>query len=175
MKKEEYIKQVLKKLPVRRKLKRRIKEDLEQRIDDAMEQDPYYDIVREMGSPAEYAAEFKENLDESEFWLIVPQAKEPYEYKSKMTLFGLPLVHIHLSGGYGSVVARGIIAIGDIAIGVISFGGVSVGVLSLGGVGIGVAALGGVAIGGFVAGGVRVAGKILRLRIIYHHEWLGGM
>src|SRR5207244_5786630 len=49
-----------------------------------------------------------------------------YEYRSKATLFGLPLVHI----AYGMDpetgrrrVAKGIIAIGDLAIGVIALGG----------------------------------------------------
>lgn len=39
-----------------------------------------------------------------------------YEYKSRRTLFGLPLVHIHF-GGRRVCRAKGIIAIGDIATG----------------------------------------------------------
>ena len=46
-----------------------------------------------------------------------------YEYKSKRTLFGLPLVHIHL--GWGFCHAKGILAIGNVATGLFAFGGVA--------------------------------------------------
>ena len=58
-----------------------------------------------------------------------------YEYRSKCTLLGLPLVHIHL--GYGLRRARGIIAIGNVATGLVAIGGFSAGLLSIGGLGIG--------------------------------------
>lgn len=78
-----------------------------------------------------------------------------YEYKSKLKIFGLPLVHINM--GYGLHVAKGIIAIGNVSIGVISIGGIALGGLSFGGVALGLlAALGGVAIGGFAFGGLAV-------------------
>ena len=57
-----------------------------------------------------------------------------YEYKSKRTLFGIPLVHINLGRNRW---ARGIIAIGGIATGVVALGGVAFGLLTLGGVSIG--------------------------------------
>ena len=68
-----------------------------------------------------------------------------YEYKSKRTLFGLPLVHINI--GFGARRAKGIIAIGILAsgflsIGVLSAGLLSIGVLSAGLIGLGVFALG---------------------------------
>ena len=44
-----------------------------------------------------------------------------YEYKSKRTLFGLPLVHIRL-GHRGMGVAKGILAIGNVAVGVFTPG-----------------------------------------------------
>ena len=86
-----------------------------------------------------------------------------YEYKSKRTLFGLPLVHINI--GFSPRVAKGIIAIGNISIGVLSIGVlalglISIGVLALGlllvyaGVGVGAIAWGGVAIGVLAGGGV---------------------
>lgn len=86
-----------------------------------------------------------------------------YEYRSKRTLFGLPLVHINM--GFGLRVARGIIAIGNISIGVLSIGGLALGLISLGGlalglllvlagVGVGAIALGGLAIGVLAVGGV---------------------
>jgi len=77
-----------------------------------------------------------------------------YEYKSRRTLFGLPLVHVNVGGGFGW--ARGIVAIGDIATGAVAFGGVSAGLVSLGGVSAGLFALGGMALGGVAAGGLAV-------------------
>lgn len=103
-----------------------------------------------------------------------------FEYKSKTTVFGVPLVHINI-GLFA--VAKGIIAIGPIAIGVVSigviaigliacaclalggaalgaiaggllsFGGVAVGVIAFGGVAIGVMSYGGCSIGLFAIGG----------------------
>ena len=86
-----------------------------------------------------------------------------YEYKSKRTLFGLPLVHINM--GFGPRVARGIIAIGNISIGVLSIGGLALGLVSFGGlalglllvlagIGVGAVALGGLAVGVLAVGGV---------------------
>ena len=69
-----------------------------------------------------------------------------YEYRSKCTLLGLPLVHIHL--GYGLRRARGIIAIGNVATGLVAIGGFSAGLLSIGGLGIGLLTLAGLAAGG---------------------------
>ena len=88
-----------------------------------------------------------------------------YEYKSKRTLFGLPLVHINT--GFGLRVARGIIAIGNISIGVLSIGGLALGLIALGGlalglllvlagIGIGTVALGSVAVGVLATGGLAV-------------------
>ena len=97
------------------------------------------------------------------------------EYRSKVKLFGLPLVHV--ATGFdpetGSLrVARGIIAIGNIAFGFIAIGGLAFGILALGGFALGgialagmalgiYAALGGMAIGGWYAfGGLAVAGYL---------------
>lgn len=85
-----------------------------------------------------------------------------YEYRSKRTLFGLPLVHINLAQR-GLCVARGIIAIGNVSVGALSIGafalgGVTVGafglgLLSLAGMALGLLALGGIALGYVAAGG----------------------
>ena len=75
-----------------------------------------------------------------------------YEYRSKCTLLGLPLVHIHL--GYGLRRARGIIAIGNVATGLVAIGGFSAGLLSVGGLGIGLLSLGGITVGAAAAGGL---------------------
>lgn len=63
-----------------------------------------------------------------------------YEYKSKRKLFGLPLVHVNI--GTGMYKAKGIIAIGNIAIGIISLGFCSIGLLSIGLLSLGLFALG---------------------------------
>ncbi len=75
-----------------------------------------------------------------------------YEFRSRATLFGLPLIHINV--GFGFRAARGIIAIGNISVGVVSIGGVAVGVFSLGGLAIGLLfALGGLGVGALALGG----------------------
>ena len=77
-----------------------------------------------------------------------------YEYKSKRTLFGMPLVHINL--GRNSW-ARGIIAIGSIATGIVAFGCVTFGLFTLGAVSVGLLlALGAVSLGAVSIGAVAV-------------------
>lgn len=77
-----------------------------------------------------------------------------YEYKSRRCLFGLPLVHINL--GRGLYVAKGIVAIGNVACGVFSLGGAGVGLVSVGGCSLGLLALGGLALGGLTLGGLSI-------------------
>jgi hypothetical protein len=85
-----------------------------------------------------------------------------FEYRSKKTLFGLPLVHIVWGPAFDPVtgrmrIAKGIIAIGGISVGVLAIGGVAFGAIALGGVAVGLAALGGVALGMILAiGGLAV-------------------
>lgn len=86
-----------------------------------------------------------------------------WEYKSRHTLFGLPLVHIRFGRGVATGilaignVARGVVAIGAISAGLLSFGGVSVGLLlSLGGLSVGSVAVGGLSVGGLALGGLAV-------------------
>lgn len=86
--------------------------------------------------------------------LVAQERKhEEYEYKSKTTIFGLPLVHIHRTTGYAygyygarrrfkPKVAKGIIAIGDVAIGLLSIGLISIGVFSFGLLGLAILGLG---------------------------------
>lgn len=112
-----------------------------------------------------------------------------YEYKSKRTLWGLPLVHINLQDR-GFCRARGILAIGNIATGIVaigtvtaglfslgcvsvglislgalalglaSIGGISLGLLAFGGIAIGIFTIGGVSVGLYAAGGCAVGGRI---------------
>ena len=84
------------------------------------------------------------------------------EYRSKATLFGLPLVHI----AFGidpttgrKRIAKGLFAIGDIADGVFAFGGVAMGGIVWGGMSIGLVSIGGLALGMlFAFGGLAIGG-----------------
>lgn len=91
--------------------------------------------------------------------------KTHYEYKSKRSLFGIPLVHVNI--GKGKKKAKGVIAIGNISTGVLSIGVLSSGILSVGVLGIGLlsiaplaigipAAIGAVSIGIFSIGGIAI-------------------
>ncbi len=87
-------------------------------------------------------------------------------WRSRAKLFGWPVIDIAMGphGGQMRGVARGVIAIGDIAIGGVAFGGMSVGLVALGGVSFGACAMGGVAfgvlsaMGGLAVGSVAVGG-----------------
>lgn len=80
-----------------------------------------------------------------------------YEYKSKRTLWGLPLVHIHFKNN-SLVCAKGIIAIGNIAAGLVSVGAFSAGIVSVGALSAGLLlSIGGVALGLIAVGGFAFA------------------
>lgn len=85
-----------------------------------------------------------------------------YEYKSRRTLFGMPLVHVNI--GVGFYRAKGIIAIGNIATGLISVGLLSVGLISYGILAVALLAIGVLAVGlfsaGTIAAGLIAAGAI---------------
>src|SRR5688572_11790850 len=85
-------------------------------------------------------------------------------YRSKATLFGLPVVSIAFGPAEGEIrgVARGVIALGDIAIGFLAVGGVSCGVVAVGGAALGLFAIGGLAIGLLTAlGGTAIGGAVM--------------
>ena len=95
-----------------------------------------------------------------------PRRRPDFEYRSTRTVWGLPLIHIaHDAGGERMALARGIVAIGDMAVGLVANrrvrlrrrhlwgGGMNVGVISLGGLAAGLLlAIGGMAFGGFAVG-----------------------
>lgn len=80
------------------------------------------------------------------------------EYKSSTTLLGMPLVHVAIGAGQGPGprgIAKGWIAVGDVAFGVLfAAGGVAFGGLAIGGLGVGGLALGGASIGLWSVGGL---------------------
>lgn len=89
-----------------------------------------------------------------------------YEYKSKKTFRGIPLVHVNI--GLRPVRAKGVIAIGNAAQGIIAIGIVGLGIITLAPVGVGLlfafgaCVLGGIAFGslavGVIAGGALSTG-----------------
>lgn len=161
--KKEYINEVMKLIAAPRKVKKRVEGDLIQRIEEAMEDDPYFNVFEQMGKPSEVAEEFNNNLelDQTKYGVEmgIPYSRiKAFEYKSKASIFGLPLVHINTGGSYMSNKAIGVIAIGDVAVGFISFGGVSTGVIAIGAVSVGPLAFGAVAVGGIAFGAVAIGG-----------------
>ena len=91
-----------------------------------------------------------------------------FEYRSAAAIGSWPLIHI--CAGMDPVtmrprVAKGIIAVGNMAIGAVAIGGLACGLVTLGGASIGLvfalggAALGlGVSVGGFAVGAVAIGG-----------------
>lgn len=80
-----------------------------------------------------------------------------FEYRSKEEINGLPLIHINI-GTHPETgrprVARGVVAIGNIAFGVVSIGAAAFGVVTLAAFGLGVVSLASVAIGIIALGAV---------------------
>lgn len=81
-------------------------------------------------------------------------ARVEYEFISKTTFLGVPLVHVNI--GRGKRVARGIIAVGNLAKGVISVGMVSMGLVSFGLLSVGVVSISVLALGLIAAGCVSI-------------------
>lgn len=84
------------------------------------------------------------------------RSNEPFEYRTKRSICGLPLLHVvrgrdPLTGEVRE--AHGIIAVGDKARGVFACGGLAVGIVACGGLARGVLAIGGVAFGLISLGG----------------------
>jgi hypothetical protein len=88
-------------------------------------------------------------------------------YQSPVRFLGLPLVHVEtgraVEGSYRRGIAKGWLAVGDIAFGALAIGavsaggigvgGLSIGVLPVGGLALRIAAIGGLAIGILAVGG----------------------
>lgn len=169
---KKYVDHVLRMIPYKGGIKKRIRSDLYEMLEEKSrelgEKDPY--IL--LGKPEELAEEFLENMEDKKNYMGVHQilmdSSYGDEYKSEKTLFGIPLVHINKKP---LGVAKGIIAVGPLAIGVLSIGICSIGLFSLGVLSLGllialgavslggILSLGGIAIGGlFVFGGVAISG-----------------
>ncbi len=123
---------------------------------------------------------------------------ERLEYRSKWTLFGLPLIHVSLNCKVNDKLlpAKGWIAVGNtaygilfaagaIAVGAVSIGGFSVGIFTFGAFGLGIFAFGGTAVGIWALGGLALGymaygGAAIAWQFAYggasvaHHFALGG-
>ena len=97
-----------------------------------------------------------------------PADRIGFEYRSRRTVWGLPLVHVaHDASGERVAWARGVVAIGDAAVGLVAIGGFAFGGVALGGMAVGIVGLGGLALGlllamgGLAAGGFAVGARSL--------------
>jgi RNA polymerase sigma factor (sigma-70 family) len=121
-----------------------------------------------------------------------------YEFRSRLSLFGLPLVHVRIgdrfdilrgpvkawiaigsSHSVGVIFASGGIAIapvsfGGVAIGLLPFGAISMGMFSIGAISLGVWAYGGLAIGWQVFCGVGVAWNAAMGGMAIAHDFADG-
>lgn len=178
---KQYIKEIVERSCLPREERKRIKKDLENEIFSAIEGGESMErIVERMGTPDEVAVGLFEN------YIDIPT--RPFcEYKSKKTLFGLPLVHI-ISGSYKSTVthvrtvsarginiggrcspmpyhyslptARGVFAFGPKAKGIFAVGNLSMGVISIGNLSVGIISIGNLSVGLLNIGNLALAGLI---------------
>lgn len=122
------------------------------------------------GVTTDYLLKRQEEIPEKEENVIyVKEVRNwVYERKSRRTLFGLPLYHIHFEGrsDVGGVrigfrgKAEGIIAIGARAKGVLAIGFLAKGILTFGNLAVGLYAIGNVAVGNKIALGNYAVGHI---------------
>jgi len=87
---------------------------------------------------------------------------QPWEYRSKIELLGLPLIHLRFNrSAVQRAPVKAWIAMGDFAFGLLfAFGGVAVAPVSLGGIAIGLVPWGGAAAGLFAMGGFALGGWV---------------
>ena len=111
-----------------------------------------------------------------------------FEYRSRASFLGLPLVHIRIGDRFailkapvkawiavGERAVGGLFAFGAIAIAPVSVGGITIGLLPFGGLALGVLALGGFALGIWVFGGLVVGWQALGGCAIGWHAADGGI
>jgi hypothetical protein len=101
------------------------------------------------------------------------------QYRSRITVLGIPLVHVATTemrdGRIIRGIARGWIALGDISFGILfSAGGIAIGGIALGGLGLGLLTLAGLAMGAFALGGTAVGIVAAGGCAVGWHAALGG-
>jgi hypothetical protein len=119
---------------------------------------------------------------------ITTNAPATWEYRSALTLLGLPLVHIRLGGGVpcrrtpvkawiaaGDLAVGGFVAFGGVAIAPVSIGGLAIGLVPFGGCAVGLLALGGAALGVWTWGGFAVGWQAFGGCALAWNAAFGGM
>jgi RNA polymerase sigma factor (sigma-70 family) len=88
--------------------------------------------------------------------------QQPWEYRSKLELLGLPLVHVRFKrSALQRTPVKAWIAAGDFAFGLLfAFGGLAIAPISVGGIAIGLMPWGGAAVGLFAIGGFALGGWV---------------
>ncbi len=164
---DRYVNEVLSHIITDNKMKARIRDDLTSQLNESASVEDIDEVLARMGDPKEVAREFMDSMYEDKSELLDEvisdrtdkgvYMKRVYEYKSKASILGVPLVHVKISRYGKPSVAKGIIAIGTVSVGVVSIGAIPLGIICLGGLPIGLIALGGVSIGLLLAiGGIAI-------------------
>ena len=176
MNQKQYVKEIIQRSCLPKSERKRLKNDLDNEIAIALERgESMEEIIQRMGEPDAIAAELYENHADINI--------RPFrEYKSKKTLFGLPLVHIirvnYVSGvsslrgasirlgnvggryanaGLGLPTAHGIFAFGPRATGVFAVGNLSAGFIAIGNLSIGIISIGNLSAGLLSIGNLALA------------------
>ncbi len=133
---------------------------LDVRVDDVV----LRTLQKEPSRRYQHASEIKTDVEAiSEYANLAPHVRrmQGCDYRSKTELFGWPLIHVAtgIDPKTGRKrIAKGIIAIGDVAVGGIAIGGAAIGVFASGGAAVGLFSFGGAAVGILVAIGGAAAG-----------------
>lgn len=179
---DRYVNEVLSHIIADNKMKARIKDDLTSQLNELAALEDIDAVLGRMGDPKEVAREFMDSMYEDKSELLDEvisersdngiYMKRVYEYKSKTSFMGMPLVHIKFNRYGRPTLAKGIIAIGTVSVGVISIGAFPLGIVCIGGLPIGLITLGGIsiglllAIGGIAIGAVAIGGITVGLLAI---------
>ncbi|MBI2813176.1 MAG: sigma-70 family RNA polymerase sigma factor [Opitutae bacterium] len=116
----------------------------------------------------EFRREEAENRPPASVAPAPPWFFRPFEYRSRWTLLGLPLIHIRMQQtgaagqtlpavgwiAIGNIARGGLFAFGGLAFAPVCLGGGAVGLLAMGGFGVGVFSFAGAAFGVWAVGGV---------------------
>lgn len=121
-------------------------------IDNLVKDSDEYDILQEKDAKDSKVNIIDNDTKLTQVIINLHGGRLEYEYKSKRTLLGLPLIHINIGKGFKK--AKGIVAIGNISYGIVSAGIISLGVLSFGCMSIGIISLAAISIALLLAIGV---------------------
>ena len=101
-----------------------------------------------------------------------------FKYRSKEEINGWPLIHINLGAHPETgqpLVAKGVVAIGNIAVGIVSIGAVAFGVVTLAGIGLGIVSLAGIAFGIVALGAIALGYEVSLGAIVLASKFAQGV